>query len=124
MQILDGKKVSQELYEKLRQEVSNLKEGGIHPKLAIILVGDDPASLSYIKQKTKASEFIGIESEFIQLKPDEVTTESLIERVSQLNMDSNIQGILVQLPFTKAHFCAKSSQSCRPEKRCRWFYGL
>ncbi len=101
MQLLDGKKVSQEIYQKLHDEVALLKAKNIHPRLTIVLVGNDPASLSYIKQKRKASEIIGIEDDFIQLDPEKTTTGSLIELVQKLNNDSKIHGILVQLPLPK-----------------------
>lgn len=101
MQLLDGKKVSAEIYQNLHGEVLSLKKEGINPKLVIILVGEDPASLSYIKQKVKASEVVGIDSELVKLNPEDVTTESLIEMIHKMNENPAIQGILVQLPLPK-----------------------
>jgi methylenetetrahydrofolate dehydrogenase (NADP+)/methenyltetrahydrofolate cyclohydrolase len=101
MQLLDGKKVSAEIYQNLHGEVLSLKKQGVNSKLVIILVGEDPASLSYIKQKVKASEVVGIDSELVKLNPEEVTTESLIEMIHKMNENPAIQGILVQLPLPK-----------------------
>jgi len=116
MNLLDGKKVASEMYGKLQGEVAALKGKNIHPKLAIVLVGEDPASLSYIKAKRKASEIIGVESEFIQLKPEEVTTESLIAKVQELNADPKVHGILVQLPLPAHVYSPKVIKSIDPNK--------
>lgn len=99
MQILDGKKVAEEMYKKLQGEVAAIKEKDIHPKLVIILVGDNPASLSYIKSKRKAAETVGITTELLQYGPDEIDTEQLISKIKELNDDSGVNGILVQLPL-------------------------
>lgn len=98
MNLLDGKKTAQELYAALQGDVADLKEKGIHPKLVIILVGDNPASLSYIKSKQKASEQVGIESELLRYTPEEMDTEKLITKIHELNADDKVHGILVQLP--------------------------
>ncbi len=99
MELLDGKLVAQELYTKLLGDVQALKAKDIQPKLVIILVGDDPASQSYIRSKTKASEKLGIESELITYKPDEIDTPRLIAKINELNNDDSVNGILVQLPL-------------------------
>jgi methylenetetrahydrofolate dehydrogenase (NADP+) / methenyltetrahydrofolate cyclohydrolase len=99
--IIDGRKIANEMYVDLEKEVSKLKvRAKVSPKLAVVLVGLDPASLSYIKQKQKACAKTGIEWE--QFDYDEsVTTEELVEKVEELNADENIHGILVQLPLPK-----------------------
>ncbi len=99
MELLDGKLVAQELYTKLLGDVQALKAKDIQPKLVIILVGDDPASQSYIRSKTKASEKLGIESELITYKPEEIDTPRLIAKINELNNDDSVNGILVQLPL-------------------------
>jgi len=116
MPIMDGKKVSQEIYQKLQGEVMALKKQKIQPKLAIILVGSDPASLSYIKQKTKACEIIGIERTLIQLKTDEASTEKLVEIVHELNGDPKTHGILVQLPLPDQVFTPQVLKAIDPKK--------
>ncbi len=116
MQLLDGKKVASELYQKLQGKVAALKEKNIFPKLVIVLVGDDPASLSYIKQKRKASEQTGILSELINLKPEEVTTQSMIDLVNQLNADASVHGFIIQLPLPKHVDTPKVLKAVNPKK--------
>jgi methylenetetrahydrofolate dehydrogenase (NADP+)/methenyltetrahydrofolate cyclohydrolase len=116
MQLLDGKKVASELYQKLQGKVAALKEKGIFPKLVIVLVGEDRASLSYIKQKRKASEQTGIVSELIHLKPEEVTTQSLIELVEKLNNDKSVHGFIVQVPLPKHVDTLKVLNAVDPKK--------
>ncbi len=99
MALLDGKKVAQNLYEKLKQDAMAWKEKGVQPKLVIILVGDNPASLSYIRGKTKASETVGIVAELRHYPSGEMTTEKLIDTIHELNNDPKVHGILVQLPL-------------------------
>ncbi|MBD3327720.1 bifunctional methylenetetrahydrofolate dehydrogenase/methenyltetrahydrofolate cyclohydrolase, partial [Candidatus Peregrinibacteria bacterium] len=101
MELLDGKSVSRHIYQKLQNEVEQLKRENIIPKLVIILVGDNPASLSYIKSKLKRSDEIGIETELMKFSPDEMTTEKLISLIHDLNHDQSVNGILVQLPLPK-----------------------
>lgn len=116
MQLLDGKKVSSAISQKLQTEVELLKAKGIHPHLTIILVGDDPASLSYIKAKRKASEVIGVETNFLRFQPDEMTTEKLIETIHQLNKDSKVTGILVQLPLPSHLSAPEIIKAIDPQK--------
>lgn len=116
MQLLDGKKVASELYTKLQGKVAALKEKNIIPKLVIVLVGDDPASLSYIKQKRKASEQTGIVSELIHLKPEDVDTQSMIDLVQKLNSDATVHGFIVQLPLPKHVETPKVLKAVAPHK--------
>lgn len=95
--ILDGKKVAQSIKEQLKNRVANLKEHGIVPKLATILVGDDPASHTYVQMKANACKRIGMESERIYL-PEETTTAQLLEVIERLNNDEKVHGILLQHP--------------------------
>lgn len=116
MQLLDGKAVSEELYRRLGGEVSALKEKNIHPKLVIILVGDDPASLSYIRSKRKASEKVGVISELITIKPDETDTKKLIAKIHELNADATVNGILVQLPLPSHIYTPEVTKAIDPKK--------
>lgn len=95
---MDGRKVADHTIESLRPDVEILKKEGINPKLVIVLVGDNPASISYIKQKTKACEKLGVLNEEMVLE-ESVTTEDLIDVVNKLNEDESVHGILVQLPL-------------------------
>lgn len=116
MQLLDGKTVSQAIYQKLRAEVEALQEMQVRPKLVIILVGADPASLSYIKSKRSASEKIGVEAEFINYKPEEIDTQKLLAKINELNEDPNTHGILVQLPLPKHIFEPDIIKAINPKK--------
>lgn len=99
-EIISGKEVAADIRGQLREEVAGLKEKGILPGLAVILVGEDPASQSYVKGKARGCEEIGIYSEVI-LKDASITQEELLEEIDRLNKDDKIHGILVQLPLPK-----------------------
>ena len=98
--ILSGKTVSARVKEELKAEVAALKESGKQTGLAVVLVGEDPASKVYVRNKEKACEELGIYSEMHKL-PEETTEEELLALVDKLNNDDNIDGILVQLPLPK-----------------------
>ena len=92
MIILDGKKVSQKILEQVKNKVATLDK---KPHLAVILVGNDPASKIYVRNKQKAAEQVGIKSTVIEM--EEVTSERvLLNKIEELNNDSDITGILVQ----------------------------
>ncbi len=96
--ILNGKVLSQRIKDELKAEVAELKNKGIYPGLAVVIVGDDPASRVYVNSKKKSCEELGIHSEEYALKAE--TTESeLLELVGELNKKEDISGILVQLPL-------------------------
>ncbi len=95
--LIDGKKISGEIQEDLAEGVKVLKERGVTPGLAVILVGEDPASQMYVRMKGRACERLGMHSETIIL-PDSTSEEELLARVQALNEDPKIHGILVQLP--------------------------
>ena len=99
-QIIDGKKVSQKVKDELKIKVEKLKESGIFPGLAVIIVGNDSASRVYVNNKKKACEYIGIRSEEYAL-PEETTEEELLALVKKLNEKKDIHGILCQLPLPK-----------------------
>ncbi len=98
--IIDGKQVAADMRSELKAEVAQLKTQGIVPGLAVVLVGEDPASKSYVTAKERACEEIGIYSDDNRL-PAETTQEELMALVDQLNSDPKINGILVQLPLPK-----------------------
>lgn len=97
-QIIDGKKISQEIKDELREKVAALKAQGTTFTLAVIQVGNDPASSVYVGNKKKACAYIGIESLSYEL-PRETTEEELLKLVRELNENSAVGGILVQLPL-------------------------
>jgi methylenetetrahydrofolate dehydrogenase (NADP+)/methenyltetrahydrofolate cyclohydrolase len=98
--IIDGKKISNEIKEELKDKVLALKKDGVEITLAVIQVGNDPASSVYVGNKKKACEYIGIKSLSYEL-PEETTEEELLQLVEKLNRDSKVNGILVQLPLPK-----------------------
>ena len=98
--ILDGKAMSDALRQEIAARVVKLKEKGITPGLAVILVGNDPASEIYVRNKGKGCEEVGIYSRTIRL-PEETSQETLEEEIEKLNADDAIHGILVQLPLPK-----------------------
>ena len=98
--IIDGKNLAKKIRQELKEECDELKKNGINPKLAVIMVGDDPASKVYVRNKSKACEDVGIDYEEFILKK-ETTQEELIELIKKLNNDNNINGILLQSPIPK-----------------------
>ena len=98
--IIDGKKISTEIKDELKEQVAKLKAEGVEVTLAVVKVGEDPASAVYVRNKEKACEYIGINSKKIEM-PEETTEEELLKLVDDLNTDPAINGILVQLPLPK-----------------------
>lgn len=100
MQIIDGKAVSASVRERIKNEVESLKKGGKETGLAVIIVGNDPASKVYVNNKKKGCAEVGINSYEYAL-PEETTTEELLTLINKLNGDSKVDGILCQLPLPK-----------------------
>ena len=98
--LLRGKEVSDGIKDEMIEETKRLKERGINPGLAVILVGEDPASKVYVSNKKKACEYIGINS-FEYKLPAETTETELLELIDKLNKDNSVSGILCQLPVPK-----------------------
>ncbi len=115
MEIMDGRKVSKEILLKLKDDVSRLHFDHVHPKLAVILVGNDPASLAYIRQKQKACATTRIEWEQFDYE-ESVTTETLIDKINELNADDKIHGILVQLPLPEKVYAPDVIRAIDPKK--------
>jgi methylenetetrahydrofolate dehydrogenase (NADP+)/methenyltetrahydrofolate cyclohydrolase len=100
MQLLDGKIASQVIYEQLKQQVAQLKEQGITPGLGTILVGDDPASATYIGAKHRACEETGLASIHRQL-PADISQEQLLNEIEKFNADPAVDAYIIQLPLPK-----------------------
>ena len=98
--IINGKEISAAVKERIKGEVTSLREKGIEVGLAVIIVGEDPASKVYVANKEKACEQLGINSYKYAL-PEETTNEELLELVKKLNNDDKVNGILCQLPLPK-----------------------
>ena len=98
--IIDGKQISLDIKNELKEKVAKYKEQGIEITLAVVKVGNDPASAVYVRNKEKACEYVGINSKTLAL-PEETTEEELLNVVKELNEDKNVNGIFVQLPLPK-----------------------
>jgi methylenetetrahydrofolate dehydrogenase (NADP+)/methenyltetrahydrofolate cyclohydrolase len=122
-QIIDGKQVAAEMRAELKTEVAKLKEQGIVPGLGVILVGEDPASQSYVRAKERACEELGIYSDDNRL-PEDITQQDLIALVNQMNNDPKINGILVQLPLPKGLNEAEVLLAIAPEKDVDGFHPM
>lgn len=120
-QIIDGKKISQEIKDELREKMAELKQKGESRCLAVIQVGDDPASSVYVNNKKKACEYIGIDSESYHL-PEETTEKELLELIDGLNRKPEVNGILVQLPLPKQIDEDKILLAISPEKDVDGFH--
>jgi methylenetetrahydrofolate dehydrogenase (NADP+)/methenyltetrahydrofolate cyclohydrolase len=113
--LINGKEVAQAVRNELKQEVIRLKEQGIVPGLTVVLVGNDPASETYVRGKIRASEEVGIHSNLVRMS-EEATEEELLELVKKLNEDPSVQGILVQLPLPAHMDPNKVIATISPEK--------
>ena len=120
-QLLDGKTMSNELREKLDLRVENLKARGVTPGLAVILVGEDPASQIYVKNKGLGCAQVGMHSVTIRL-PETTTQQELETQIDQLNGDAAIHGILVQLPLPAGLDEAAALARIAPEKDVDGFH--
>lgn len=110
--ILDGKKTASQIRQGLKEEIAKLQK---KPSLKVILIGDNPSSLIYVKNKNKYASEVGIKSEVIHLPPS-ITENKLIEQINKLNNDKNVNGILVQLPLPKHINEFNVINSISPEK--------
>ncbi len=119
--IISGNEVSQILKDEMKEEVVKLKAQGLEPCLAVILVGEDPASKVYVLNKKKACEYIGIKSLETRL-PASTTTEELLAVIDGYNKDKTVHGILCQLPLPKHIPEAKILRSILPEKDVDCFH--
>jgi len=122
-QIIDGKQVAADMRAELKEEVARLKEKGIVPGLGVILVGEDPASKSYVTAKERTCEELGIYSDDNRL-PDDTTQEDLMALVEKMNNDPKINGILVQLPLPKHLNEAEVLLAIDPDKDVDGFHPM
>ena len=124
MKIIDGKKVAAEIRAKVADQVKALKDKtGKAPGLAVVLVGDDPASAVYVRNKRKACEQAGVNSYEYSLAAD-ISQETLLAKVEQLNREDAVDGILVQLPLPKQIDSQRVLEAISPEKDVDGFHPL
>jgi len=122
-QIINGKEIAESVRQEISKEVQQLREKNIIPGLAVILVGDNQASQTYVRHKQKACEDLGMHSVLIK-KPAELSQEELIQSIAELNQDDSIHGILVQLPLP-GHIQEKAIiEAISPEKDVDGFHPI
>lgn len=121
MELLDGKKVSALTKDRLKEKVEKLKQEGIKPKLAVIMVGNDSASQIYVRNKSKACDYVGIEFEE-HLLPDDTKQEELLNLIEELNNKKEINGILLQSPIPKHLDINEAFRKISPEKDVDGFH--
>jgi len=121
MEILNGKEVAKKTRENLKQKVEKMKQEGICPKLAVIMVGEDSASQIYVRNKSKVCNEIGIEFEEYLL-PEETKQEELLTLIKKLNEDKKINGILLQSPIPKHLDINEAFRTISPEKDVDGFH--
>jgi methylenetetrahydrofolate dehydrogenase (NADP+) / methenyltetrahydrofolate cyclohydrolase len=114
-EIIDGRKIAEEIRADLKQRVESLKGKGITPKLVAILVGEDPASLSYLRGIAKGCEAVGIVSDTVKL-PANATQEQLDRKIVELNKDPQCHGIILQLPLPKHLDTLRAESEISPDK--------
>ena len=121
MTILDGKKLSEKIKENLKNEVEELKNKGITPGLAVILVGNDPASHTYVKMKKNACQNVGIYS-VVHEFPESISEKELLSTIKMINENPNIHGLLIQLPLPKHIDTTKVLEAVDPSKDVDGFH--
>ena len=122
-EILNGKELAKKVRIGLKKEVEKLKEEGINPKLAVIMVGNDPASTVYVRNKSKACEKVGIEFEEF-LFEESITMETLLGTIDKLNKDDSIHGILLQAPIPKHLDINRAFLEINPKKDVDGFHPI
>lgn len=121
--VIDGKQLAKDMRLEIKREVAQLKESGMVPGLAVVLVGEDPASQSYVKAKGKACEEAGIFSKNITL-PADTPQEELLSLVDELNNDDKFHGILVQLPLPSHIDSDRVIMAINPDKDVDGFHPI
>jgi methylenetetrahydrofolate dehydrogenase (NADP+)/methenyltetrahydrofolate cyclohydrolase len=116
--IIDGKKIAEAKLHKLKSKISQFPS---KPRLAIILVGDNPSSLIYVNNKIKAAIDVGIDANLISL-PDDISTQELVSKIEELNCDKSVNGIIVQLPLPNHIDNSDIINSINPDKDVDGFH--
>lgn len=123
MKLIDGRATAEKVYGELRTEIATLRAQGITPGLAVVLVGDDPASRAYVRSKDKMCRELGLHSVKLEL-PAETTQSDLLARVGELNRDPAVHGILVQSPPPKQIDEAAITRALDPAKDVDGFHPM
>ncbi len=124
MILIDGKKAAAELREELKKEVSELKNKlNKVPGLTVILIGEDPPSKIYVRNKEKSANEVGLKSEIIRY-PDSIEEKTVLDKIDELNKDESVSGILVQLPLPKHIDKQKVIETILPSKDVDGFHPM
>src|SRR5216110_899781 len=121
--LIDGRAIAEKVYVDLRREIADLKSKGVTPGIAVVLVGDNPASRTYVRSKDKMSRELGLHSVKLEL-PASTTQSGLLNRVEELNRDPKVHGILVQSPPPKQIDEAAIVRALDPRKDVDGFHPL
>lgn len=122
-EIINGQELSKEMKEQMAKEVAELKSQGIDPHLTVVLVGNNPASRSYVNGKKKSSTEIGMSSEILEL-PETISEEELLATIVDLNNNDSVDGILVQLPLPDHISEQKVIETINPDKDVDGFHPI
>lgn len=122
-EIISGKVIAKEKREQMKERVIDLKANGMTPGLVVVLIGEDPASMSYVRGKERACEEVGIKSTIIR-KPTTFSEEALLNLIARLNQDNEVDGILVQLPLPNHISETKVIEAISPEKDVDGFHPI
>jgi len=114
-EVIDGRKIAAEIQAELKERISSLKEKGVNPKLVAILVGEDPASLSYLRGIARTCGEVGVLTDTARLA-ENVTQRELIEKIEELNRDSEVHGILLFLPLPRHLNTLEAESAISPDK--------
>lgn len=120
-QIIDGKRIAAEIREELMKEVESLKEVGCTPGLAVILVGENPASMSYVRSKEKACDKMGIHTETLRMG-ESVSQDDVLKAIEDFNSNPDFHGILVQLPLPQHMDDSRVIEAVSPDKDVDGFH--
>jgi len=119
--LLDGAAVAQRIRERVREEAAGLARRGVRPFLRVLLVGENPASMSYVSSKTRSAEDAGMGAETVRL-PEDAPPEALLSEVTRASGDPVVHGILVQLPLPKSHDASRVLDTIDPRKDVDGFH--
>ncbi|SDI96242.1 bifunctional methylenetetrahydrofolate dehydrogenase/methenyltetrahydrofolate cyclohydrolase FolD [Salimicrobium halophilum] len=122
-EIIYGSELAQEIRGELKEEVERLHQTGVRPKLSVIIIGDDPASKSYVRGKQKASNKIGMDADLWEYDSS-FTEQELLDKISELNEDKEVHGILVQLPLPEHIDEQKVIEAIDPAKDVDGFHPI
>src|ERR1700745_3344293 len=123
MQLIDGKTIGEKINKETKRKTENLKRHGVLPELAVVLVGTDPASVSYVRSKDRISQDLGFLSRKIEL-PEQTSEADLLQIVKELNADPQIHAILVQSPLPKQIDESKVTLALDPAKDVDGFHPI